>query len=108
MCGEIDFRVSPYPHPALICCSTALSLAPAEPRPSLSPRPQLTASSLQLDRKLKLLVPPKTLIALKHLRAQLSLVVATRMRGKEMSGVQAEWWALAMEMLGREKMVEGE
>lgn len=55
-----------------------------------------------------MLVPPKTLVALKHLRAQLGAIVATRMRGKEMTSVQAEWWGLAMEMLGREKVPEPE
>ena len=108
LCGEIDFRVSHRERP-LLHPLDALTLTPlVRIHIHLFPFSQLSASSLQLDRKLKLLVPPKTLVALKHLRAQLNAVVATRMRGKEVTEVQAEWWRLAMEMLGREKMVDEE
>jgi ATP-dependent RNA helicase DHX29 len=66
-------------------------------------RIQLAALSLQLDRKLKLFVPPKMLIALKHLRTNLDAILSIKMRGKEISKEQEEWWDLALEVVGREK-----
>lgn len=42
------------------------------------------------------------MIALKHIRSQLASIFNTRMRGKEISDKQAEWWKLALEVLGKE------
>lgn len=94
LCGDVDFKV----RRRLARPSRVSSVYPFF---FLS---QLAASSLQLDRKIKHFVAPKTLLALKHLRAQLSSILATRMRGKEMTAEQLAWWELAMELLGREKL----
>lgn len=45
---------------------------------------------------------PKTMIAVKHIRAQLTAVINSRMRGKEMTERQLAWWELALEVLGKE------
>lgn len=42
------------------------------------------------------------MIAVKHIRSQLSAVINSRMRGKEMTERQLAWWELALEVLGKE------
>jgi len=58
------------------------------------------SDSLSLDRKVKFTVPAKTNIALKHLKEQLSLVLASRMRNKGLEERQIPWAELAMIVLG--------
>lgn len=74
----------------------------------LSPLNQLASNLLQLDKKLKLQVNPKTMVALKFLRTQLTSIINVRMRAKEMTAEQQAVWDLAVELLGRERDPEGE
>jgi ATP-dependent RNA helicase DHX29 len=67
-----------------------------------APPHQLASSYVQLDRKLRFQSTPKTMIAVKHIRAQLTAVINSRMRGKEMTERQLAWWELALEVLGKE------
>ncbi|KAH8120418.1 P-loop containing nucleoside triphosphate hydrolase protein [Phellopilus nigrolimitatus] len=56
-----------------------------------------------IDRKLRYRLAPKTSIALKYLRAQLAVNLATQFRGKELTEQQEKWSELAMRVLGKEK-----
>ncbi|CED84539.1 ATP-dependent RNA helicase A [Phaffia rhodozyma] len=69
---------------------------------------KLASNLLQLDKKLKLQLHPKTMLALKFLRQQLSSIISVRMRAREMTAEQESVWDLAVELLGKEKDPEGE
>ncbi|KAG8927158.1 hypothetical protein FRC02_008427 [Tulasnella sp. 418] len=61
---------------------------------------KLLADSVFIDRnKIKFKAMPKTNIALKHLREQLASILATRMRGKELTESQKKWNDIAMDVL---------
>lgn len=55
---------------------------------------------MQIDRKLRFRVDPKTALALRHLRDHLSSAMAMRLRGKPLSSRQQEWFELALKCLG--------
>lgn len=54
---------------------------------------------MQIDRKLRFQVDPKSALALKYLRDQLAAAMAVRLRGRQLSGRQLEWFDLAMKCL---------
>lgn len=64
---------------------------------------KLIAESLALDRKIRFRVAPKTNLALKYLRDQLSNNLAAQMRGRTLTEQQKQWSELAMFVLGRPK-----
>ncbi|EJD52139.1 P-loop containing nucleoside triphosphate hydrolase protein [Auricularia subglabra TFB-10046 SS5] len=64
---------------------------------------KLIAESLALDRKIRFRVAPKTNLALKYLRDQLSGILAVQMRGRDLTEQQKRWFELAMFVLGRRK-----
>jgi ATP-dependent RNA helicase DHX29 len=57
---------------------------------------QLSARSLQIDRKIRYSLDPKTAIALKILREQVAGAMGARLRGKACTKAQGRWWELAM------------
>jgi ATP-dependent RNA helicase DHX29 len=59
----------------------------------------MSASSLQLDRKVRFHLPAKAAIALKILRDQFAAAMSIKMRGKSLSPLQERWFALALEYL---------
>jgi len=69
--------------------------------------PQLVADTISVDRKIRLLVSPKTNIALKILRERLSSILAQRFQGKVRSDLQSAWMELAMLALNRTKLESG-
>ncbi|BEJ01119.1 hypothetical protein CcaverHIS631_0509760 [Cutaneotrichosporon cavernicola] len=60
---------------------------------------KLSASSMQIDRKLRFQVDPRSALALKHLRDQLASSMATRFRGRSLSDRQSQWFELALKCL---------
>ena len=62
---------------------------------------KLPASSMVLDRKLKLHVPPKVAYSIKQLRAQYARLFQQQMKmpGRTLSGVDAEWWKLVVQAI---------
>ena len=79
------------------CASVSLLLADRN-LANLS-RLQLSASSLQLDRKIRYLVSPKTAIAIKRLREQFSAAMSARLRGKAFTEGQERWFELGVRCL---------
>ncbi|KAG7450382.1 uncharacterized protein BT62DRAFT_916822 [Guyanagaster necrorhizus] len=65
---------------------------------------KLISDSLFIDRKIKFRVPPKTNIALKHLRTQLAAVLAQQFRGKVLNESQILWNDMALSVLGKVKV----
>lgn len=62
-------------------------------------RHQLSASSFQIDRKIKYRIEPKTLLAIKLLRERLAAAMIVRMRGKPMSERQQRWFDLGLKCI---------
>jgi ATP-dependent RNA helicase DHX29 len=60
---------------------------------------KLSAASMQIDRKLRFQVEPKSALALKYLRDQLASSMATRLRGRSLSDRQSEWFELALKCI---------
>lgn len=54
---------------------------------------------MQIDRKLRFQIDPKSALALKHLRDQLTSSMATRFRGRQLPSRQTEWFELALRCL---------
>ncbi len=54
---------------------------------------------MQIDRKLRFQVDPKSALALKYLRDQLASSMATRLRGRSLSDRQSEWFELALKCI---------
>ncbi|KAH9835693.1 P-loop containing nucleoside triphosphate hydrolase protein [Rhodofomes roseus] len=67
---------------------------------------KLAANSVYIDRKIKFCFSPKTGVAIKLLRAQLSSLLSTQMRTKPLSESQLLWNDLAMMVLGKVKPEE--
>lgn len=65
---------------------------------------QLISDSAFIDRKIKFRIPPKTNIALKHLRNQVNAVLATQLRGKPLTESQMLWMQSAMVVIGKLKL----
>lgn len=57
------------------------------------------ASSVQIDRKIRFLVEPKSALAIKRLREQFHLAMSSRMRGRQMSERQREWFELGLKCI---------
>lgn len=57
-----------------------------------------------VDRKIKYRLAPRTNVAVKILRTQLSGILAQRFRGKPLTESQICWHKLAMTALGRIKL----
>ncbi|CAK9781148.1 P-loop containing nucleoside triphosphate hydrolase protein [Cutaneotrichosporon oleaginosum] len=60
---------------------------------------KLSAASMQIDRKLRFQVDPKSALALKYLRDQLASAMAARLRGRSLTQRQSQWFELALECL---------
>jgi ATP-dependent RNA helicase DHX29 len=69
---------------------------------------QLISDSAFIDRKIKFRIPPKSNIALKFLRSQLSALLAHQFRGKFLAESQIFWNEVALKVLGKGKMKEDE
>ncbi|CCM00897.1 uncharacterized protein FIBRA_02943 [Fibroporia radiculosa] len=70
------------------------------------PEFKLLSDTVNIDRKIKYYVPPRTGIALKILRNQLGSILSTQMRAKPLAGSQLQWNDLAMMVLGKNKPKE--
>jgi len=68
---------------------------------------QIFASSLQVDRKIRYHVEPKSALAIKLLREQFASAMSTRLRGKSLSERQEKWFDLGLICL-RTGLWEGE
>jgi len=60
---------------------------------------RLSASSLQIDRKIRYQILPKTALAVKRLREQFSVAMSTRLRGRGLNDIQEKWFELGLECL---------
>lgn len=60
---------------------------------------RLSSSSLQIDRKVRFNVQPKTALAIKRLREQFAVAMSTRLKGKSLSEDQEAWFNLGLECL---------
>jgi ATP-dependent RNA helicase DHX29 len=60
---------------------------------------QISANSLQVDRKIKYTVEPKSAMAIKLLREQMSGAMSAKLRGRAWSKEQEVWWELGMRCL---------
>lgn len=65
---------------------------------------QLISNSAFIDRKIKFRISGKANIALKHLRSQMTNLLACQFRGKPLSESQVLWNELAMMVLGKTKI----
>lgn len=93
LCGEADFKVIPA------CPHNYGSIAHTV-------HPQLISNSAFIDRKIKYQIPPKSNIALKHLRTQVSSLLAHQFRGKPLLESQVLWNEMASIVLGKMKVEE--
>lgn len=59
----------------------------------------MSASSLQLDRKVRYRVSPKTAMAIKVLREHFAQTMSARFRGKPLSDQQEIWFDLGLKCL---------
>ncbi|KZV88269.1 P-loop containing nucleoside triphosphate hydrolase protein [Exidia glandulosa HHB12029] len=64
---------------------------------------KLVAESVALDRKIRFRASPKTNLAVKYLREQLSSILAALMRGRALTETQQRWYELAVLLMGRQK-----
>ncbi|KAI0068404.1 P-loop containing nucleoside triphosphate hydrolase protein [Artomyces pyxidatus] len=64
---------------------------------------KLMSDSAFIDRKIKFHIPAKTNLALKYLRNQLAIVLASQLRGKPLVESQVVWMDLALGVLGKIK-----
>jgi len=62
---------------------------------------KLSSDCVILDRKLKFRCSPKSNIALKYLRDQLTQILSCRMRMRPLTKAQEAWYSLALMILGR-------
>ncbi|KAJ3839808.1 P-loop containing nucleoside triphosphate hydrolase protein [Lentinula raphanica] len=67
---------------------------------------KLTSNAAFIDRKIKFQVSPKTNVALKFLRAQLTSLLGCQFRGKILTESQILWNELALMILGKVKIEE--
>ncbi|ETW87318.1 hypothetical protein HETIRDRAFT_413634 [Heterobasidion irregulare TC 32-1] len=65
---------------------------------------KLISDSAFIDRKIKFRLPPKTNVALKYLRTQLNLLLASQLRGKPLTESQVLWMEVAMAVMGKLKL----
>ena len=65
---------------------------------------QLISESAYIDRQIKFRLPPKTNVALKYLRTQLNLLLASQLRGKPLTESQVLWMEVAMAVMGKLKL----
>ncbi|EIN14170.1 P-loop containing nucleoside triphosphate hydrolase protein [Punctularia strigosozonata HHB-11173 SS5] len=67
---------------------------------------KLISDSVIVDRKIRYRIPPKTHIALKHLRHQLNASLALQFRGQPLTESQVLWSQMAENVLGKIKIKE--
>lgn len=67
---------------------------------------QLSANVVYIDKKIKFRLSPKTGVALKLLRSQISALLSAQMRIKPLSETQLPWNELAIMILGKLKPEE--
>ncbi|TFY83774.1 hypothetical protein EWM64_g246 [Hericium alpestre] len=67
---------------------------------------KLISDSASLERKIRFNIPPKANIALKHLRSQLSSILASQLRGKPLTESQLLWMKFALVVLGKTRLEE--
>lgn len=60
-----------------------------------------------MDRKIDFRFSPKTALALKLVREQLTTIMSLRMRGKTLDETQLEWFSLAVQILKHAKLEGG-
>jgi len=60
---------------------------------------RISASSFQIDRKVRYKIEPKTALAIKRLREQFAAALSTRLRGKRLNEEQEKWFELGLECL---------
>ncbi|KAK4689978.1 ATP-dependent RNA helicase DHX29, partial [Tremellales sp. Uapishka_1] len=60
---------------------------------------RFSASSFQIDRKIRYHVQPKTAMAFKLLRERFALAMSMKMRGKPLSGSSDRWFRLGLDCL---------
>ncbi|RPD63094.1 P-loop containing nucleoside triphosphate hydrolase protein [Lentinus tigrinus ALCF2SS1-6] len=65
---------------------------------------KLMADSASIDRKVRFRIPPKASIALKHLRNNLSTILAAQFRTRPLTESQMRWNEIAMMILGKVKL----
>ncbi|THH20831.1 hypothetical protein EW146_g599 [Bondarzewia mesenterica] len=65
---------------------------------------KLISDAASIDRKVKFHIPPKTNLALKHLRVQLNALLASQLRGKPLTESQVLWMEVAMAVMGKYKL----
>lgn len=65
---------------------------------------KLISDTIIIDRKIRFHASPKTSIALKYLRSQLTSNIATQFRGKSLTGDSNLWNDIAMKILGKVKL----
>jgi ATP-dependent RNA helicase DHX29 len=66
----------------------------------------VSASSIQLDRKIRYRAEPKTVLAIKHLRDEFHAAMATKMRGRQLSARQQQWFDLGLRYIATEEQEE--
>jgi len=69
---------------------------------------KLIADTVTVDKKIRFQTSPKSNIALKLLRTQLSLLLSHQMRSRVLTESQVRWNDLAMSVLGRVKNTDNE
>ncbi|RDX56021.1 P-loop containing nucleoside triphosphate hydrolase protein [Lentinus brumalis] len=65
---------------------------------------KLMADSASIDRKVRFRISPKASIALKHLRSNLSSILAAQFRTRSLTESQLRWNEIAMMILGKVKL----
>jgi ATP-dependent RNA helicase DHX29 len=61
--------------------------------------PQVSAPSIQVDRKIRYRSDPKTALAIKILREQFHATISAQMRGKTMTSKKLEWFELGLRFI---------
>lgn len=69
---------------------------------------KLSANSLQIDKKLRYRIDPKSALAVKLLRDRFAAAMATRLRGRPLTERQEQWFALALQCIAADGQKEGQ
>ncbi len=91
LCGDADFKVG---------LSRGFAIRDIE----IDRLSQLMADSAAIDRKVRFRIPPKASIALKLLRNQLGIILATQFRTRPLTESQVRWNEIAMMILGKVRL----
>lgn len=60
---------------------------------------KVAAGSFLIDRRVRYQTQPKSALAMKRLRAELGGIMATRLRGKNLTARQERWFQMGIECL---------